>query len=99
MVERNVQFQRIKEKNEDRVGRKPKNKTCLNCEAQFHQVRDLLRHEKNRKDIECQHCNNKFCNNEHFQKHLRKINESTDGNVDYEVPINPKSGYEDDPEF
>ena len=89
-------FDIIKEKIK---GRKAKSKICVNCNAEFHKLRDLLRHEKNRKNIACLHCNRQFCNNEHFQKHLRTINRKTNSVIDYEMSINPKSGYEDDPEF
>ena len=81
------------------LGRKQKNKTCTNCQSTFHQLRDLIRHEKNSKRIHCLHCDQQFCNNEHFQKHMRSIKRKGGSITDYEMPICVKSGYEDDPEF
>ena len=73
-----------------------KKKICRNCEAEFRRVRDLVRYEKNRQNIKCNHCNNTFCNNEHFQKHIRTITESKkEEYIELDVPINSKSGYED----
>ena len=80
-------------------GRNPKNKTCVNCKTEFHQIRDLERHLKNRKDIPCNHCNRTFCNTEHFQKHKRSINPETNVPINYDTSINPTSGYESYPEF
>ena len=73
-----------------------KRKTCNNCNTEFNQRRDLLRHEKNRKDITCDHCFHTFCTTEHFQQHLRSIRESTVHNTDVDMNrrINPHSGYE-----
>ena len=72
---------------------------CTNCGLGFHRPRDLRRHEQHRKFIECTHCDKSFCNNEHFQKHLRTIAVSTgSGVIDYNTPIND-TGYEDDADF
>ena len=65
----------------------------------FHRPRDLRRHEQDRKFIECTHCDKSFCNNEHFQKHLRTIAVSTgSGLIDYDTPVND-TGYEEDADF
>ena len=81
------------------IGRKGKNKTCLRCKSTFHRLRDLHRHEKNRKEIHCLHCDSTFCNNDHFQKHLRTISHSGGTVIDYELAINTNSGCENEPEF
>lgn len=81
------------------LGRKKVNKTCTNCQCTFKEARDLVRHENKRKDIRCLHCDRQFCNDEHFQKHLRSINNKGGNIIDYEMPINTKSGYEDADEF
>ena len=60
----------------------------------FGRVRDLVHHEKKRKNIKCTHCDKNFCNKEHFQKHLRSIKEEEE-NLNLDVQINPRSGYED----
>lgn len=62
--------------------RRESNKTCTNCQCTFTQARDLLRHEKNRKNIHCLHCDRQFCNNEHLQKHPRTINRKGGSLVD-----------------
>ena len=69
-------------------------KTCSICHCTFNKNRDLVRHQNKQKQIECTCCNQTFCNNDHFQKHLRSIKDvpSTIPNLD--TPINPKSGYE-----
>ena len=80
-------------------GRKPKNKTCSNCKTEFREVRDLERHEKNRQYIDCLHCDKKFCNMDHFHKHLRSNNTNKNEVIDYELSLCDKTGYENDPNF
>ena len=75
--------------------RRCKANNCKNCGAKFRKHRDLLRHEKNRKDIICTHCDRKFCSNEHFNQHLRTIQEVDDTDIDLNQRIQPDTGYEE----
>ena len=78
-----------------------KPKSCNKCGAQFRQHRDLLRHEKNRKDVTCTHCDRIFCNITHLNRHLRTIQAGGGGidNVDLNQRIQPETGYENDDEY
>ena len=72
---------------------KCKKRKCEYCKKIFTRFRDLRQHQNQRKDLECFHCNNKYCNVSDLQKHLRTINKSI-SNIDLDNPINPSSGYE-----
>ena len=71
-----------------------KSKTCSDCGSTFSEVRQLNQHLKNRKLIRCNHCNGKFCNNDHFQRHQRTIQKAVNTSVpDLNQRIYPVSGY------
>ena len=89
----NTKFQQLHQLKRHQLKRCRKN-ICSICKLVFRQRRDLARHEKRRKLIECTHCSKTFCNNEHFQKHLRTINTPRTGSgIDLDTPIYPESGY------
>ncbi len=76
--------------------KKCKSKTCNECGAKFKQNRDLQRHIKNRKDIDCTHCSRTFCSHQHFNQHLRTINEEeNNADTSLDQPVQPQTGYED----
>ena len=73
-----------------------KNKVCSNCRTTFHRIRDLTRHKKNNKNISCDHCLRTFCNNDHFQQHLRTIRELSDNTIpNINQPIIDRTGYDE----
>ena len=53
----------------------------------------MSRHECHRKDIECAHCNKKYCNIQDLRKHLRIVSTST-SNIHVDEKSNPLSEYE-----
>ena len=70
---------------------------CVTCNAVFTKKRDLIRHQKNRKNISCTHCLRTFCSNEHFQQHLRSIKAFDDAVIhDLNQVISPATGFEND---
>ena len=70
---------------------------CKDCGSSFHKFSNLIRHQKNRKIITCDHCKENFCNEEHFQKHVRSIESRVDNTIaDLNQRIYPDSGYEDE---
>jgi DNA-directed RNA polymerase subunit RPC12/RpoP len=72
-------------------------KTCPRCGDSFKHLFNLNYHLKKQKQINCDHCNEKFCNNDHFQKHLRSIRNETDDSIpDLDQQIYPPTGHEDD---
>ena len=74
-----------------------RNKICGNCGANFQTRSNLLRHQKQQNNISCHHCDEKFCNNNHYQQHLRSIRKPPDETIpDLDQQIYPPSGYEEE---
>ena len=70
---------------------------CKDCGSTFYKLSNLLRHQKDRKIITCDHCKEKFCNNDHFQRHVRSIEKRVDNTItDLNQRIYPDSGYENE---
>ena len=64
-------------------------RTCPKCQEVFSKGSSLRRH------IECDHCDRTFCNESHFQRHLRGIRKETDNTIpDLDQQLYPRSGYE-----
>ena len=73
-----------------------KNKTCPCCKASFSTHQSLNRHLQSKKKITCDQFDGTFCNQSHFQKHLRTTNTTDDTIADLNRPIYPPSGYENE---
>ena len=70
-----------------------KSTVCLECDAVFADRKSLRRHIKRKEDIECDHCLRTFCNQDHFQRHLRTIQRSK-RRAGLKQKIFPGSGFE-----
>ena len=77
----------------ERTRYKCKKRRCGYCKKVFFRSRDLRRHERVRKNIDCIHCNRRYCNLSDLQKHLRSVNTSI-SNIDLNNPLSPRTGYE-----
>ena len=74
-------------------------KICPNCGDSFSQRQNLDKHIKKKKKIDCDHCNRTFCNDSHFQKHLRSIRRDTTANGTLRQLIFPATGYQNSKGF
>ena len=73
-----------------------KPRTCSNCGSTIATPQSLDYHFKNRKLIQSNHCVGKFCNNDHFHRYQRTIQQAVNRSVpDLNHQIYPVSGYEE----
>ena len=73
---------------------KCKLRQCTDCKKLFKTAKSLRNHLKKRKDLPCDHCERRFCNNLHLQSHIRAI-EKEETITDLNQMILPATGYEE----
>ena len=73
---------------------KCKLRQCTDCKKLFKTSKSLRNHLKQKKDLPCDHCERRFCNNLHLQSHIRAIEKEVTI-TDLNQMILPATGYEE----